>query len=95
MSTPVPVITITRPTPIEEFGNSRLRDSITEALKGVEPGHGNALFQVSNKGIGTIAVHRFEDKILFDKVTWAAVAGVRYNFGEGVEVQATLVASWD
>lgn len=97
MSTPVvtPVVTITNPTPIEEFGNSRLRDSITEALAGVDPGHGNALFQVSNKGIGTIAVHKFADKILFDKVTWAAVAGARYNFGQGAEFQVTLVGSWE
>lgn len=87
MSSPVPVITITSPTPIEEFGNQKLRDSIKEALAGVEPGHGNALIQVSNKGAGVIAVHRFNE-------TWAAVGAVRYSFGGGAEVQATLMGSW-
>lgn len=74
-------------TPISEFNNSGLRDSITKALEGVPAGHGHAYLDISNKGAGVMLVERFND-------TWALVVAGRYTFAEGGAVQATLQASW-
>ena len=88
MSTSItPVITVTEPIPISQIVNSGLRDSIQKAIEGVDPGHGNALLNVTNKGVGVLAVHRFDDH-------WALVAGARYTFGGGPEVQVTVAGSW-
>ena len=76
------------PLPIEQFNNSKLRDSITEALAGVDPKHGNVLFDVDNKGAGVILVHRFGD-------TWAAVIADRYSFDEHSNTfQVAVRGSW-
>jgi hypothetical protein len=82
------VKTITQPTPIEEFGNPKLRDSINAALAGVDPGHGGALLHLDNGGAGFMVVQRIGDK-------WSAIAGARYNFdSKKFDVQVDVVGSW-
>lgn len=83
----IPSTGLTSLTPISDFNNSGLRDSIAKALEGVPTDHGNAVLTIDNKGLGAMVVHRFND-------TWAVVAAGRYTFGEGAAVQATLQASW-
>lgn len=80
------VVALSTPLPISSFGNSALRDSVQKALADVPAGHGNALLDVDNKGLGVMAVHRFESG-------WALVGGVRYGF-EDKGVSATVGASW-
>lgn len=81
------------PLPIEQFNNSKLRDSITSALDGVPLGHGNAVFDVDNKGAGVMVVHRFEDPVL--GIYWAAVLADRYSFDENSNTfQVALRGSW-
>jgi hypothetical protein len=76
------------PLPIAQVNNSGLRDAITNALAGIEPGHGNAVFDVDNKGAGVMVVHRFGE-------TWAAVFADRYTFDEHQnQVQVAVRASW-
>lgn len=84
---PKPVVVVpAEPLPVSAFGNSALRESVTKALEGVDPGHGNALLDISNKGAGVMAVHRFESG-------WALVGGVRYDWKDK-GVSAQVAASW-
>jgi hypothetical protein len=96
--TPLPIIptpppSMENPLPIELFNNTRLRDSITEALAGIDPGHGNATFSIDNHGAGAMLVHRFEDPVLGGY--WAAVFADRWNKDDhSNEFQVALRGSW-
>lgn len=82
----VPAVIV--PTPISEFNNSGLRESVAKALEGVPAGHGHAILNIDNHGAGVMVVERFND-------TWALVLAGRYSFEEKrPEVQAALQASW-
>lgn len=79
---------VSNPLPIEQFNNTKLRESIATALMGVDPDHGNVLFSVDNKGAGVILVHRFGN-------SWAAVLADRYSFDEHSNTfQVAVRGSW-
>jgi hypothetical protein len=76
------------PLPIEQFNDSRLRDSIAGALAGIDAGHGTAYFDVDNKGAGVIVMQRLGD-------SWAAIVADRYSFAEHSNTfQVALRGSW-
>lgn len=91
MSTPATktgeaVIPVT-PRPIADFNDSGLRESVQKALEGVPAGHGNALLNIDNKGVGLMLVQKFNDR-------WALVVATRYSFKEGGSAQAAVQVSW-
>lgn len=87
-----PTITPSRPLPIEQFDNKRLRDAVFKALEGVDEGHGSAVLNIENKGAGVMVVQRFADVY---GLHWGAVLAGRYDFDvRKPEIQVTLAAEW-
>ena len=87
-----PVVTINRLTPIAQFENTGLQESINRALAGVEQGHGHALLNIDNGGSGVMVAERFRN---LGKLEWGIAFGARYDFqSKKPTVQVTLTGSW-
>lgn len=92
MTTQPPQITIRQLTPISQFENTGLQESINKALAGVEQGHGHALLNIDNGGAGVMVAERFKN---LGKLEWGIAFGARYSFTtKKPEVQVSLTGSW-
>lgn len=90
---PTPPLPLPPPTPLEQFSNPRLRQSIADAIAGLDPGHGRALLHVDHEGAGVMVAERLGP-------TWGATdvaitAAVRYSLTtHKPEVEVSVMASW-
>ena len=102
MSEMAPILSlpiVTGPTPdgpIVKLANSHLRQSINSILAGIDPGHGNAQFTITDEGSGVEAGVAIATRLKVPgPVQWGVVVAANYNLQERrPSLQAALNASW-
>ena len=93
----VPIVTgLTPEGPIVKMANSKLRASINSILAGIDPGHGNAQFTVTDQGTGIEAGVAIATRLKIPgPIQWGVVVAANYNLQERrPNLQAALNASW-
>ena len=78
------------PTPdgvIKQFADSHLQESISAALAGVDPGHGNAILDINTDGAKAVILERVSD-------TWSIVAIGQVHWHGKPEFDIAVRKSW-